>query len=112
MTEKRLQQECFTWFHNNFPALRGSLWMNHNQAVNRKQGAILKAMGMVAGVSDLLWINKGHLHGIELKTPEGRQSDVQKRWSEALTTAGGSYHIIRTLEEFKQLINGKLHARG
>lgn len=108
-TEKRLQQECFRWFHNNYPDLRGTMWMNHNQAVNSKQGAILRAMGMVAGVSDLLWLHKGILYCIELKTETGRQSDAQKAWSKAITNQSGVYILINNLDAFKALVNERIH---
>ena len=103
-TEKNLQQSCFTWFHNNYPDLRGTMWMTHNQATNRKQGAILKGMGMVAGVSDLMWLYNGKLHCIELKTDEGKQSEAQRKWQIAILMSGGEYHVIRSLESFKALI--------
>jgi hypothetical protein len=104
MTEKALQQACFTWFHNTYPELRGTMWMNHNQASNRKQGAILKAMGMVAGVSDLLWLHKGRLWCIELKTEDGRQSQAQKDWQRAIMAQGGVYYMVRSEVEFQHLV--------
>jgi hypothetical protein len=108
VTEKRLQQLCFTWFHNTYPNLRGTMWMTHNQAKNATQGSILKAMGMVPGVSDLLWFYQGCLYCIELKTETGKQSAVQKKWESAVEKQGAIYYVIRDLDRFKLIINALL----
>jgi hypothetical protein len=34
---------------------------------SRVEGAILKAIGTVAGVPDLIWIKNGQVYGLELK---------------------------------------------
>ena len=105
ITEKALQQQCYTWFYNTYPELRGTMWMNHNQASNRVQGAILKAMGMVAGVSDLLWLHKGKLICIELKIEGGKQSKAQKQWELIIKQHKASYYIVKSLEQFQTLIH-------
>jgi len=111
-TEKALQQACFTWFHNTYPAFRGTMWMTHNQATNRKQGAILKGMGMVAGVSDLLWLHRGVLHALELKTDIGKQSSNQMQWCECIEAQGATYDIVRSLDEFKSIVNAYIRIDG
>jgi hypothetical protein len=108
VTEKKLQQLCFTWFHNTYPNLRGTMWMTHNQAKNATQGAILKAMGMVPGVSDLLWFYRGCLYCIELKTETGKQSAVQEKWESAIEMQGAIYYVIRDLDSFMLTVNALL----
>ena len=78
--------------------------MTHNQATNRKQGAILKGMGMVAGVSDLVWLHKGTLYCLELKTDIGRLSQAQKQWAEVIKEHEADYIVIRSLKEFQDLV--------
>lgn len=65
-----------------------------------------KAVGLVAGVSDTIFLWRGKAHLIEFKTPTGRQSAKQKEWQEKAEAQGFSYHIVRSLEDFKQLIEG------
>lgn len=104
-TESKLQQEIFTWHWNNRPKERGLLFMVYNTPPNAKAGAILKGMGMIAGVSDMIYLSP--LHGailIELKTATGRQSPDQKKWQKAIENARYSYVIVRSLEDFKKII--------
>jgi hypothetical protein len=42
---------------------------------------------------------------VEFKTPTGRQSGVQKNWQRAVESIAGKYYIIRSREEFTQLIS-------
>jgi hypothetical protein len=84
------------------------MWMTHNQAKNATQGSILKAMGMVPGVSDLLWFHQGCLYCIELKTETGTQSAVQKKWQSAVEKQGAIYYVIRDLDSFQLTVNALL----
>lgn len=43
---------------------------------------------------------------------DGRQSDSQKKWQEAVTAAGYAYAVVRSLEEFRALIEDYLKAGG
>lgn len=66
-----------------------------------------KATGLVAGVSDLIVITpSGKLLFIELKTEKGVQSQVQKDFEQRVTALGFAYHLIRSLTEFKSLLDG------
>jgi hypothetical protein len=42
------------------------------------EAAILKAIGTVAGVPDIIIIYRGHVYALELKTEHGRVTDVQR----------------------------------
>lgn len=106
IAEERLQQQIFTWHWNTLPEQRGLLFMVHNNPANAREGAKLKAMGMLAGVSDMIYLSpKGTPMFLELKTAEGRQSAVQKQWQETIENAGYRYCIIRSLDDFKKLIS-------
>lgn len=106
MTESRLQQECFLWHWNTYPEQRGRLWMQYNNGKSREHGAILKGMGMVSGVSDLAYLRgDGQMIFIELKVGDSRQSDRQKWWEGVVTACGAEYRIVRSLDEFKEVIN-------
>ena len=56
------------------------------------QGAILKAMGVKAGVSDLLLLYPGrghHIMAMELKAPGGTLTELQREFLEDIKSAGG-----------------------
>ena len=78
--ESRLQAECFSWFWNTYPEYRGLMFHvpSEGNRSSKIDGGKRKAMGIVAGVSDLiLMLPRHNCHGlcIEMKTEDGRQSD-------------------------------------
>ena len=104
-SENRIQQEIFTYHWNKYPEERGLLFMVHNAGSSRINGARLKSMGMVKGVSDMIYLKpdgSGPMF-IEIKTPKGRQSEAQKTWEDTLTDFCYDYHVVRSLEQMKQL---------
>jgi hypothetical protein len=105
MTELRIQQECYVFFHNTYPQYRGLFFRIKNEGHNRISGAIGKATGIIPGVSDSCLLLPGHpATFIEFKTEKGKQSDVQIAWQYIVEHAGFSYFIIRNLKEFKDLL--------
>jgi hypothetical protein len=104
LTEGRIQQDCFTWFNNTYPTLRGTMWMVYNNPKNKIQGAILKSKGMISGVSDLQWFYHGILYCLELKTQIGKLSPAQQKWSGTMTYHGAEYVVIRSLSQFQDLV--------
>ena len=103
-SELRVQQECFVWFNNTYPELRGLLFKVRNEGHNKISGAIDKATGLVPGVSDMILLLNKTAYLLEFKTEKGRQSDAQKSWMFKVTLEGYDYIIIRSLEQFKGLI--------
>jgi hypothetical protein len=57
-------------------------------ARRRVEAAILKSLGVVAGVPDLLLFRGGHAYAIELKAPDGRPSAAQLEMLARLDVAG------------------------
>jgi hypothetical protein len=51
------------------------------------------------GSSDIFCVIKGLHIGIEVKTPQGKQSESQKKYQKALEAAGGRYFIATCLED-------------
>jgi hypothetical protein len=79
--------------------------MVHNNPRNAIDGNRLKAQGMVAGVSDMIYLRDGLPPlCIEFKLPDGKQQSVQKQWQQVAESTGAKYVIIRNLEDFIQLI--------
>lgn len=79
--------------------------MVHNTPRNKVDGARLKAMGMVTGVADMVYLNpSGPVTFIEFKTETGRQSPEQKEFERKCYEWGYAYEIVRTFDEFKAAI--------
>lgn len=104
-TEGRIHQECYVWFHNTFPELRGLLCYNLGNSKNRIDGALNKSKGLQAGRSDFSFYWDGRAHFIEMKDDEGGQSSDQKKWQGVVERNGFTYQVCRRIEEFKSIIN-------
>jgi hypothetical protein len=64
----------------------------------------LKAMGVVPGIPDLVWVYGGRVIGFEIKTPKGYTSDDQKRIHRIWQANGIDVHVVRSLIEFQRLV--------
>lgn len=110
--EGRVQAECVAHFHNTYPEYRGLYFCVPNENSrgdsNASTGAIRRSVGVTKGVSDtILLIARGKWNGlcVEFKTDIGRQSDAQRLWQSKVEAQGYRYEVVRSLEEFKRLIN-------
>jgi hypothetical protein len=110
MTEDQLQQKIFTWYSNTF------CLKNHNPrhvifsvpnggSRNVVEAKKMKATGLLPGVSDLIILQPNKTLFIELKIEKGIQSESQKEFEEKVKSLGFEYHLIRSLESFKELFN-------
>jgi hypothetical protein len=104
MSEARLHFDCYLWFHNSFPHLRGLLCYNLNNSRNAIQASTDKGLGLQKGRSDMVFYYQGVATMIEFKIETGKQSPDQVKWQGLIEKAGFSYKIIRSIGEFKQLI--------
>ena len=112
--EHRIQCAIVKWFYYAYPAYRGGcLFAVPNGGHRNIQTArSLKAEGVTSGVSDLLLlVPKREYHGlcVEVKTPVGRQSDNQKNWQRIIEAQGYKYCIVRSLDEFAELVRWYLN---
>ena len=124
--ESKLQQACVSWFRGAYPQYAMLLThpinegSGHSQTDRRRQG-IHKAEGAVAGVPDLVffmsaeyrkpslsegleWVKTYNCLGIEFKTAKGRQSQEQKDFQKMFEAAGYRYVIVRSYEEFQNVM--------
>ena len=112
-TENRIQQECVIWFHNRYMNHRGCLFAVPNGGTRSGlEGKILKATGVWAGVSDLLLMVGGVTTCLELKTDVGYQSAKQKRWQSLMQDNSFKYYIIRSQEEFIEIVEPIMEKYG
>lgn len=93
--EDFLQFECAQWLRKN----RIDFCAVPNGAVFRsaREGARMKALGMVNGVHDLLlFFDDGLLVLVELKTIKGELSPAQVKWHERMTRLCFHHYIIQS----------------
>lgn len=108
--EHELQCACVHWFRMQHPSISTLLFAVPNGgARNMITGAKLKAEGVTAGVADLiLLVPQNKPIFLELKTKIGRQSDSQKEWQKSVENAGYAYHVIRSVDDFMQVVRDSL----
>jgi hypothetical protein len=76
------------------------------------EAAILKSIGTVAGIPDVIWIFEGRVYCLELKSEYGRVTDVQRITHERLRVAGAEVAVAFGLDEaIAQLRRWKLLRR-
>lgn len=109
--EAKIQSECFVWFNNNycltFHEPRGMMFSVPNELGGRNMisTALAKGIGLMAGVSDtIIILPNSKIIFVEFKTLKGRQSDKQKDFEKRVKAHGYDYYIVRSFEEFKELI--------
>lgn len=112
--EARIQASCVEYLWNNYPETRG-LYIhipNEGNRSSKLDGAMRKALGLVAGAPDtFLFIARHGYFGlaIEYKTETGVQSAEQKAFQRRLEQQGYLYRLCRSLDQFKQIITEYLN---
>lgn len=101
-SEDQIQAECFAWHWNTLPHERRMLFHVNQKARNAIEGNRMKALGVVPGVSDLIYM-RGPTY-IEMKTPDGVQSKDQQAFQKVCESLGYTYLICRSLEQFQEII--------
>lgn len=105
MTEEQLQASIFQNHWNYYTHERKCLFHVNNKAKNKIEGNQMKAKGVIAGVSDFIYLGKnGIVLFIELKTEDGEQSKDQKEFELIAKERGHLYFIVRTEKDFFDLI--------
>jgi hypothetical protein len=76
------------------------------------EAAILKGIGTLAGVPDLLAIHKGRCYALEIKTETGRVSDVQRTVHDRMRRAGAKVGVAFGLDEALAILESWKLLRG
>ena len=108
VSEEKLQSDCYRWFHNTFPLWRRMLFHVDNNSWNPIIGAKKKALGVNAGVSDIVLILFAETIWIEMKTQNGTQSDEQIDFQSKVEARLHKYYLVRSLAEFQELVTTKI----
>lgn len=103
-SEDKIHSDCYVWFHNTYPQLRGLLCYNLNNSKNRIDGARNKAKGLQAGRADFTFYYRGQAIFIEMKTDTGKQHPDQKAWEQLVIEHGFKYCVCRSVLEFQEII--------
>lgn len=116
--ENKIQAQCYQWFNNNYclkhhnPRLIMFSIPNELAGKNAIATMQAKAMGLKAGVSDtIIILPNGKIIFVEFKDPKGKQSDQQKDFENTVTNLGHEYYLIRSFEQFKELICKQLQSK-
>jgi hypothetical protein len=74
----------------------------------RAEAGVMKAMGVRAGVSDLLiWADGGRCFGVELKAGSGKLSPAQTFWHATVTALGHRVYVVRSLDEMEAVLRAE-----
>lgn len=78
-----------------------TVWLHvpNGKRRSKAEAGKLKAMGVLAGIPDLLFAHAGRLYAIELKVGRSTASDAQKECHAALTRVGVPITIARSLDD-------------
>ena len=118
--ESKLQQACVKWFQLAYPQQwkdRLLFAIPNGGKRGKITAANMKREGQRPGVADMFLsvtaggqspISNEYLHPglyIEFKTDKGRQSEAQKEFEVAVKRQGYKYEIVRSLEEFMEVVH-------
>ncbi len=110
--EHKLQVSMINWFRLQYPSMRHNLFAIPNGGRrDAATGRRLKDEGVLAGVSDLILLKSNRCYGallIETKTRKGVQRESQKEWESKITADGYKYVIVRSLDEFIEVVTDYL----
>lgn len=65
------------------------------------------SMGAKKGIPDIWVIKDGKTIGLEVKAPKGTQQKEQKDIEERFKRNGAEYHIVRSVEDVKKVLDLK-----
>mgnify|MGYP003625222010 FL=1 len=103
-TENQIQRQIKQYL--DIVLLADSFWTAINPIPSKSiiAAANSKAMGMKAGVPDLLILHKGRTIWIEVKKEGGYLSRKQKEVHEKIAMAGGDVFTARSVEDVQKLL--------
>ena len=108
LTEQSIQQSIIIWFNNTYCLKhhknRCMIFSVPNDSINAIETKRKINTGLLRGASDLIVILPNRLLFIEVKTEKGLQSEVQKDFKNRVNILGFDYHLVRSLDEFKNII--------
>lgn len=104
--ENKIQQEIIIWFRNT--QQEGVIFSVPNEGSNPAEQMYKKSLGMLAGCSDLVLVQKNKITFVECKDEKGVQSEKQKIFEKNVNNLGFDYIICRSLENFINFVKKKI----
>jgi len=112
MNENNIQQQIVIDFNNNYCLKshenRCMIFSVPNDSINPIETKRKINTGLLRGASDLIILLPNKILFIEVKTEKGVQSDNQKDFQKRVELLGFKYYLVRSLTEFKEIINYEL----
>lgn len=96
--ESNIQQTVVQWFRLQYPQYVIAAIPNGGFR-NAREAAIMQREGVLAGFSDLIIMAEHNVLLLEMKTPDGRQSEKQKAFQNKVCKLGFQYIICRSFEQ-------------
>ena len=107
-TESQIQKDFVRWFRARYESIEPLFFaVGNGGARNVWTAKIMKDEGVRAGVADLILLIPRHGFAgllVEMKTPDGKQSDSQKTFERLATQYKYKYVVVRDLPTFQQLM--------
>ena len=97
--ESHIQIQMVKWFRLQYPRYIIAAIPNGGQR-SALEAKIMKGEGVLAGFSDVMVMAKGNVLFVEVKTKDGKQSDLQIKFQSDVERLGFQYSICRSLEDF------------
>lgn len=107
--EAKLQASCVMWLWNTYPETRGNFVLIDNNATSMIATMQKRSMGLITGAADTFFFWNKKLYFIEFKTLVGKQSEAQIKFEHIANVHSEGYFIIRTLDNFCNLIKSILN---
>lgn len=78
-----------------------AVWLHVPNESKRSKaaGAIARALGLIPGTADYLFLHADGSFALECKGPDGKQTENQKDFEQWCRTQGVPYQMFRTVEE-------------
>ena len=115
-TESQIQKDCVKWFRQRYEMIEPLFFsVSNGGARNPWTAKIMKDEGVRAGVSDLILLVPKHGYAallIEMKKPDGKQSDSQKEFERLAKEYHYKYVICRELSTFQRLMIWYIEDKG
>lgn len=97
--ESLLQQAVIKLLQYRYPKNVLFFSVPNEGARTQANASRLKAMGMLAGVSDILVFWKDGMGAIELKAGKNTLTETQKAFKQRWIALGGEYEVCRSLDD-------------
>lgn len=102
-SEARIQQEIVIWYTNNYCLKHHSPREIIFHVANEGQHRLVP-IGLLAGVSDLIFTFRGQVYFCEVKRPNQTQRPKQIEFEERITNLGFQYFLVYSLDDFKNIV--------